>query len=676
MNPLLVKFEAPFGTTPFDTIKNEHYMPALNEAIVASKKNIDAIKTNSEDASFENTIVALEQADSLLNTVATVFFNLTSAETNDELQEIAKEFSPVITAYSNEVMLDAALFAKVKAVFDKKDSFDLNVEQTTLLEKSYKGFVRNGALLQGADKEKLKEIDAKMAKIKLEYGDNVLKETNDYLMVVESLEELAGLPDGAIEAAAITAKEKGHEGKWCFTLDYPSLIPLMTYADKREVREAISKANSFKACNGNEYDNTKNVLALATLRHDRANLLGYDSHSHFTLEERMAKNPETVFNFLKDIVTKAKPVAEKEIAELKEYAVSLGGPKDLQSWDSAYYSQKLKKEKFSIDDEVLKPYFKCENVIDGAFTVASKLYGLTFNERNDIPKYHEDVKTYEVLDENGDFVSVFYADFHPRAGKRNGAWMTSYREQSNINGEQVRPHISIVCNFTKPTDSKPSLLTFGEVTTLFHEFGHALHGMLADGTYSSLSGTNVFWDFVELPSQVLENWAFEKECLDLFALHYETGEKIPSDLIQKIKDSSAFHEGGATLRQVSFATLDMGWHSKNPESISDVVAFEEEMMGDCRLLPAIEGATMSSSFSHIFAGGYSSGYYSYKWAEVLDADAFELFKEKGIFNREVGTLFKDNVLSRGGSEHPMDLYKRFRGQEPSVDPLLKRGGLL
>lgn len=676
MNPILNEYKTVFGTVPFEEIKNEHYMPALDSAIKAAKENIEKIKAESSEPTFENTIVALEKAGELVDKTAEVFFNLLSAETDDEMQEIAKEFSPKITAYGNDILLDADLFSKVKEVFDKKDSLGLDGEDLMLLTNNYKSFVRNGALLDGDQKSELRKIDEELSTLSLNFGDNNLKEVNNFEMVLENSDDLAGLPEGAVEAAAMTAKEKGYEGKWVFTLDYPSLIPFMTYAENRELREKLFRANGTKSCKGDDLDNKESVKKIATLRHKRANLLGYSTHADFTLEERMASNPGTVKAFLDNLLNKAKGAAVNEISELKDYAVKNGAAEDFQSWDYAFWAEKLKKEKFSVDDEMLKPYFKLENVIDGVFQVASKLYGLNFSEKNDIQKYHSDVKTYEVTDESGSHVAVFYADFFPRTGKRNGAWMTSYRGQSNLNGKVLRPHVSIVCNFTKPTDTKPSLLTFNEVTTLFHEFGHALHGMLADTKYGSLSGTNVYWDFVELPSQILENWAYEKECLDLFAKHYKTGETIPTDLIQKIKDSSNFHEARATLRQISFANLDMAWHSKNTDEVSDAEAYEKEAMSSTSLLPQVSGTMMSTSFGHIFPGGYSSGYYSYKWAEVLDADAFEYFKENGIFNREVAKKFKDTVLSKGGTEHPMELYKKFRGAEPTPDALLRRGGLI
>lgn len=676
MNPFLNEYKTVFNTVPFQEIKNKHYLPALEEGIKLAKADLDKIKANPEAPTFDNTIIALEKSGELVDKAAEVFFNLLSSETNDEMQEIAKEFSPKITAYGNDILLDAELFTKVKTVWENKESFDLDSEDLKLLEKNYKSFVRNGANLNDSQKDELRKIDEELSTLGLQFGDNNLKETNNFEMILENESDLAGLPEGAKEAAAMTAKEKGHEGKWVVTLDYPSLIPFMTYAENRDLREKLYRANATKSCKGDDLDNKEIVKKISVLRHKRANLLGYATHADFTLEERMATTPNNVGEFLDNLLTKSKPYAEKEITELKQYAVSNGGPEDIQSWDYAFWAEKLKKEKFSVDDEMLKPYFKLENVIDGVFQVASKLYGLKFTPRTDIQKYHDDVMTYEVTDESDKHIAVFYADFFPRAAKRNGAWMTAFRGQSNFAGIEERPHVSIVCNFTKPTETKPSLLTFNEVTTLFHEFGHALHGMLADTKYPSLSGTSVFWDFVELPSQILENWAYEEECLALFAKHYETGEVIPSDLIKKIKDSASFHAGRGTMRQLSFALLDMAWHSKDNSSVKDAESFEKEAMSSTTLLPSVEGTMMSTSFGHIFPGGYSSGYYSYKWAEVLDADAFEHFKENGIFNREIANKFKDNILSKGGTEHPMELYKKFRGAEPTPDALLKRSGLV
>ncbi|MBO9703360.1 MAG: M3 family metallopeptidase [Sporocytophaga sp.] len=675
MNPLLQSYNTPFGTIPFDQIKNEHFLPAIKEAIALGKEDIKRITASKEVPDFENTIVALERSGELVGSVSSVFFNLNSAETNDEIQKLAREISPLLSEYSNDILLDQELFVKIKTVYDKKDKLTLTPEQNTLLAKTYKSFVRNGANLSEDKKLKLREIDKDLSQLSLLFGEHVLKETNDFFMEVTDEKQLSGLPPFVVEAAAIAAKEKGKEG-WIFTLQFPSYIPFMTYADDRALREKMFYAFGSKAFKGDDNDNKKIVLDIVRLRHERANLLGYKSHADFVLEERMAESPSKVSAFLDNLLKYAKPIGEKELKELSDYARSIGGPEKLARWDISYYSEKLKKEKYSIDDEMLKPYFKLENVIDGVFQVSGKLYGLKFKEINNVQVYHPDVKVYEVLDEQDKHVAVFYADFFPRAGKRNGAWMTSFRGQKKVNGNDIRPHVSIVCNFTKPTGTQPSLLTFNEVTTLFHEFGHALHGMLANGTYESLSGTSVYWDFVELPSQVFENWVYEKDSLDLFAKHYETGAAIPLDLIKKIKESANFMEAYQTVRQVGLAQLDMGWHSGKALDVKDVGAYEKELQKATDLLPAAEGANTSCSFSHIFQGGYSSGYYSYKWAEVLDADAFEFFQEKGIFNKDTATLFKTHVLSAGGSEHPMELYKRFRGKEPSPEALLRRTGML
>jgi peptidyl-dipeptidase Dcp len=590
------------------------------------------------------------------------------------MQKIAQEISPMLTAFSNDIALNEDLFKKVKAVYDQKDNLTLTTEQATLLDKKFKGFSRNGALLSEEDKLKLREIDTELAKLKLTYGENVLAETNNYQLHITNEEDLKGLPEGTKEMARSLAKSKELEG-WVFTLDFPSYLPFVTYVENRELRKEIAIAAGKKSFQNNEFDNQENVKKIVALRHKRANLLGYVSHSHFVLEERMAQNPEKVQTFLNDLLEKAKPAALKEFSELAAFAKEIDGIEQLEKWDGSYYAEKLKQKLFNLDDELLKPYFQLENVLNGAFTIAEKLFGIKFKEVFDIDKYHQDVTTYEVTDENDDFVAVFYADFFPRKGKRNGAWMTSYKPQYVKDGENERPHVSIVCNFTPPSETKPSLLTFNEVTTLFHEFGHALHGMLADTIYPSLSGTSVYWDFVELPSQVMENWCYEPEALALFAKHYETGAIIPQEYVEKIKESASFLEGMATLRQLSFGILDLSYHSKVQE-ICDVKAFEKQAMAFANLYPDVAENCMSTSFSHIFQGGYSSGYYSYKWAEVLDADAFAYFQEKGIFNKEVATKFKENVLSKGGTELPMELYKKFRGQEPKVEALLKRAGLI
>ncbi|HLV15400.1 MAG TPA: M3 family metallopeptidase [Xanthomarina sp.] len=676
MNILNKPFDTQFQTAPFSKIKNEHFLPAFEIAIEKARKEIDAITSNSEKPNFINTIEALDFSGEELDRISSIFFNLNSAETNEEIQKIAQEVSPLLSEFSNDVTLNEELFERVKAVYKEKDSLDLTTEQKTLLDKKYKAFSRNGANLPEDKKQQLREIDKELSKLKLKFGENVLAETNKFEMLITNEDDLSGLPEGAKEAAQQLAESKGKEG-WLITLDYPSYIPFMTYADNRDLRKKLAIASGAKAFKNDDLDNQKIVLQIVKLRHERANLLGYKTHAHFVLEERMAKTPEKVEDFLNELLEKAKPAALKEYDELKDFAKELDSIDLLQKWDGSYYAEKLKQKRFDLDDEKLKPYFKLENVIQGVFTISEKLYGLHFEQISNIDKYHEDVLTYKVTNDKGELVSIFYADFFPRSGKRNGAWMTSYKPQYVKNGENSRPHISIVCNFTKPTKSKPSLLTFNEVTTLFHEFGHALHGMLANTTYPSISGTSVFWDFVELPSQVLENWCYEKEALELFATHYQTGEVIPMDLIEKIKASSTFHEGMQTLRQLSFGLLDMSWHgTDSPEKITSVKAHEVEAFENTKLYPDVAENCMSTSFSHIFQGGYSSGYYSYKWAEVLDADAFELFKEKGIFNKEVATKFKEHVLSQGGTEDPMVLYKRFRGHEPQPEALLKRAGLI
>ncbi|TXE12332.1 M3 family metallopeptidase [Algoriphagus aquimarinus] len=674
-NPLLADFATPFDTAPFDQITPSHYLPAIKSAITEAKADIVTIKAESLPT-FENTIEALDGAGKRLGIIAGIFFNLNSAETNEEIQSLAREISPLLTEHGNDILLDQDLFQRVSQVFDQKDQLKLTAEQTTLLEKTYKSFVRNGAKLEGDKADQLRKIDQELAQVSLKFGENVLAETNKYVHFVDQESDLEGLPEGIKEAAAQIAEEKEQPGKWAFTLDYPSYIPAMTYAKNRELRETLFMASGTKCAKGDELDNQEIIKQILKLRHDRAVLLGYKSHADFVLEERMAKSPSQVISFLDSLLEKAKPKGMAEMKELEAFANQLDGIEGLKKWDFAYYSELLKKEKYALDDELLRPYFQLEKVIDGVFQTAEKLFGITFSPAADIPVYHKDVTAYEVKDKDGNYLSVFYADFFPRPGKRNGAWMTSYKGQSVKEGEDIRPHVSIVCNFTKPTKSKPSLLTFNEVTTLFHEFGHALHGMMAKGTYESLSGTSVFWDFVELPSQIFENWCYEKECLDLFARHYETGEKIPEELIEKIKKASNFQQGYQTVRQISFGLLDMAYHSQDPTTISSIFEFEEEIMKPTDLLPKVSGTLMSTSFSHIFQGGYSSGYYSYKWAEVLDADAFELFQEKGVFDKATADSFVKNILSAGGSEHPEKLYKRFRGREPKQDALLKRAGLI
>ncbi|MDE0773381.1 MAG: M3 family metallopeptidase [Ulvibacter sp.] len=676
-NPLL----QPFDLAPFSKINNEHYLPAIKALIDITKQEVSLISKNPDTPTFKNTVEALENTGGALDRATSIFFNLNSAETNDQIQQIAQEVSPLLSNFSNDLLLNQELFKRVKTVYDHKQTYALSGEQQMLLEKQYKGFARNGANLSEQKKAQLRSIDTQLSKLGLSFGENVLAQTNAFELLLDKEQDLAGLPEGAKEAAKQVAAEKGKKG-WVITLDYPSYVPFMKYAQNRALRKKLALAFGARAFQDKGQNNQQHVLDIVKLRHQRAQLLGYQSHAHFVLEDRMAQSPQKVHAFLNELLVKARPAAQKEFDELEAFAKKIDSIDQLQKWDSAYYAEKLKQEKFSLDDEQLKPYFKLENVINGVFTVASKLFDLEFKEDPTIDTYHPDVKTYRVLGTEGKLIAIFYADFHPRAGKRGGAWMTSYKPQQKIdtpNGKGVindRPHISNVCNFTKPTATKPSLLTFNEVTTLFHEFGHGLHGMLANTKYKGLSGTNVSWDFVELPSQILENWCYEKQTLELFATHYKTGEVIPMELIDKIKASATFHQGMQTLRQLSFGLLDMAWHGSDPSKITSVKDFENNAFGDTVLYPDTPNTCMSTAFSHIFQGGYSAGYYSYKWAEVLDADAFAYFKNEGIFNKKVASKFKDFVLSKGGTQDPMKLYIKFRGQKPNPDALLERAGLV
>lgn len=671
INPLLADFETP----PFSKIENKHFKPAIKKALEQAKAEIDAITENNETPNFENTIAALDASGEKLGRITSIFFNLNSAETNPEIQKIAQEVSPWLTKFQNDIILNEKLFKRVKTVYEHRADFHLNVEQQTLLDNNYKSFTRNGANLPEEKKEELRDLDTRLAKLSLDFGENVLADTNAYELHITDKKELKGLPKSAKETAAALAKTKNKKG-YIFTLHFPSYLPFMKYVENRELRKKLAIAQGAKGFQDNENNNEKNVLEIANLRYERAKLLGYKNHAGFVLQERMAKSQTNVEEFLADLLQKAKPAANKEFKELQDFAKEIDDIDQLQKWDSAYYSEKLKQKKFDLDDEKLKPYFELNNVMMGAFEVANKLYGLNFEEVSDVDTYHEDVKTYRVFDENAHPIALFYADFHPREGKRNGAWMTSYRDQQIKNGKNIRPQISIVCNFSRPTAKEPALLTFMEVTTLFHEFGHALHGMLANTTYRGLSGTNVFWDFVELPSQLLENWCYEKEALALFAKHHKTGELIPMEMVERIKKASNFLEGMGTVRQLSFGLLDMAWHSINPSGIADVKTHEKQAFESTTFYPDVAENCMSTAFSHIFQGGYSAGYYSYKWAEVLDADAFAYFKENGIFNKEIATKFKVNVLTKGGTEDPMKLYENFRGQAPSNEALLKRAGLV
>ena len=675
MSTLDSRFDTPYNTAPFSKIKTDAFLPSFVKAIETAKNEIDQIVENEAAPTFENTIETLDYTGEQLDRISSIFFNLNAAETNEEIQKIAQEISPLLTEFSNDVALNTALFERVKSVYNTKASLSLTEEQKTLLDKKYKGFSRNGANLNAEQKEILRAIDKEQSQLQLTFGENILAETNRYEFLITEVSDLEGLPEGAIEAAKQMAEEKDKKG-WLLTLDYPSYVPFMTYAKNRDLRKELALAFGQKGFQNDSLDNQAIVLKITQLRYKRAQLLGYETHAHFVLEERMAKTPETVRTFLEDLLEKAQPAAKKEFEELENFAKNLDNIDRLEKWDNAYYSEKLKQERFNFDDEQLKPYFKLENVIEGAFTVAQKLFGLQFVQTNTIDTYHKDVMTYKVEDSKQNLVAIFYADFFPRAGKRNGAWMTSYKSQYVKDTKNERPHVSIVCNFTKPTSTKPSLLTFNEVTTLFHEFGHALHGMLADTIYPSLSGTSVAWDFVELPSQIMENWCYEKEALALFAKHYETGESIPMELIDKIKAASTFQQGMQTLRQLSFGLLDMSWHGVDPTEITNVKQYETAAFLETQLFPDVAENCMSTAFAHIFQGGYSSGYYSYKWAEVLDADAFEYFKENDLFDPEIAAAFKTHVLSKGGTQDPLELYVKFRGQKPKAEALLRRSGLL
>lgn len=673
-NPLLGEFKTPHQTAPFNEIKNEHFIPAFQESIKQGEAEIAAIIANTSAPTFENTIVALENTGRLLSRTAGVFFNLMSSETNEDLQKIAQDVSPMLTKFQNDITLNPALFEKVKAVYAQKDKLKLNAEQQMLLENSYSNFIRQGANLTDIQKDTFREISTELSKLSLTFNENVLKETNSYELLITDKNKLSGLPEGVLEAAAGLAKSK-NKGGWLFTLNMPSYLPFMKYADSRELRKELNIAYGSKAFRGNEFDNQENVRKLAALRLEMAQLLGYENYADYALERRMAMNQEGVYKLLDDLYEASFKKANQEKAEVQAFAQKSGFEGEIMPWDWTYYSEKLKVEKFDLNDEMLKPYFELSKVVDGVFGLATELYGITFKVNKSIPVYNEEVIPYEVFDADGKFLSVLYTDFHPRDGKQGGAWMNDFKGQWKDNGVDSRPHITIVMNFTRPTETKPALLTFDEVETLMHEFGHALHGMLANSNYSSLSGTSVYRDFVELPSQIMENWAVEKDFLDRFAVHYKTGEKIPAELVKKIVDSQNYLAGYLSIRQLSFGYLDMAWHTLDLPFDGNVKDFEENAWAKTRIFPIIPEVCMSTQFGHLFAGGYAAGYYSYKWAEVLDADAFSLFKEKGLFNKEVAKSFRENILEKGGTEHPMILYKRFRGHEPSVDALLERSGL-
>ena len=662
-------FQTPYNAAPFSRFTPSDYLPAIEKAIAESLAQIDSITQNSEPASFKNTIEALAYTGLELDRLTAMFFNLNSAETNDTRQAEAQRISPLLTDYGNDIRLNEALFKRVKTVYDQRETLSLTAEQQTLLEKTYKSFTRNGANLSLNDKESLRKIDKELATLKLKFSENVLAETQHYQWVITDKEQLSGLPDFVLDMLAQEA-QKCHTQGWVITLDMPVYTAVMKYADNRDLRQKLFTDYHSRCAGDSPYNNEANVLRIAELRQARASLLGYPSYADFALEERMAETPEKVMNFLNELLSKAKPQALKELEQLKTFS----GLADFQQWDFAYYAEKLKQERYQIDDSLLKPYLSLEKAVEGMFAVAHKLYGLRFTLTEEIEKYHPEVQTYKVTDEDGNYLALFYTDFFPRAGKRNGAWMTSYKEQYiDKQGKDSRPHISIVCNFTRPTDTAPSLLTFNELTTLFHEFGHALHGMLSKVTYPSLSGTNVARDFVELPSQLMENWCYEEETLLLFATHYQTGAPLPIEWVQKIKEASAFMEGILSVRQLNFGFLDMAWHTyPHLERLENVHLFEQEATKETQLYPPIDVMCISPAFSHIFSGGYAAGYYSYKWSEVLDADAFEAFKEVGIFNTEIASRFRREILEKGSSEKESLLYKRFRGQDPTPDALIRR----
>jgi len=675
MNPFFQAYDTPYNVPPFDKIKNEHFKPAILEGIQKHEEEINAIANSSAAPTFENTILAMENSGELLSNVNVVFSNFNSANTNKEIQNIAKETAPNLSAHRDNIYLNEKLFARVKALWDKKETLGLNLEQAKILDNSYKDFVRSGANLSDSDKGILRKINGELSLTSLKYGQNILAETNKYELVIESQKDLAGLPQGLIDAAAADAKAKGKEGKWIFTLSNSSVMPFLQYSSNRELRKQIWNAYQTRGNHDDDLDNKKNAVELANLRGQKARLLGYKSHSNYVLEESMAKTPENVNKLLNDLWKPALEIAKTEASDIQKMMVKNGIKGAVQPYDWRYYTEKIRKERFDLDEEELKPYFSLENVRKGVFQVTGKLYGIQFKELNNVPKYHQDASVWEVTEADGSPIGIIYMDFHPRDSKRGGAWMTSYRTQKTVDGKRLAPVISIVCNFTKPSGDTPALLTFDEVSTFFHEFGHALHGLLSNVTYRSLAGTSVPRDFVELPSQIMENWAAEPEVLKLYAKHYKTGEVIPEALVNKLKKAGTFDQGFATTEYLAASLLDLAYHSQTKDITTDANTFEKEAMTKIGLIESIIPRYRSTYFSHIFSGGYSSGYYSYIWSGVLDTDAFEAFKTTTLFNPEKAKSFRENVLEKGGTEDPMVLYKRFRGAEPSIEPLLRKRGL-
>jgi peptidyl-dipeptidase Dcp len=674
-NPLLAAFDTPYDVPPFDLIKNEHFKPAILEAIRVHQTEIDAIVSDKEKPTFKNTIEAMENAGTLLTRVNTIFSNLTSANTNDTLQAIAQELAPELSRHNDNIFLNPKLFAKVKAVWDSQLDFKLNPEQAKLLERKYKAFLRSGANLDDKGKERLRKINEELSVVGLKYGENALAENNAYQLIVDDKADLAGLPDGLIEAAAEEAKAKDKNGKWLFTLQNASVMPFLQYAQNRELRKKIWTAYQNRGNNGNKVDNRANVIQLANLRTEKAKLLGFTSHAHFVLAERMAKTPAGAYELLDKLWKPALEKAKAEEADIKKIMNGEGIEGDVQPYDWRYYSEKIRKERYDLDEQEIKPYFSLDNVREGIFKVTGKLYGLQYRELKDVPKYHKDVTVWEVTEKDGKHVGILYMDFYPRASKKGGAWMTSYRKQNRIDGKRIAPVISIVCNFSKPSGNNPALLTFDETTTFFHEFGHALHGLLSNVNYESLAGTSVFTDFVELPSQIMENWAAEPEVLKMYAKHYKTGEVIPDRLIKRLQESATYGQGFATVEYLAASYLDMNYHTQTEAITQNVTDFEGAAMQKIGLINSIIPRYRSTYFTHIFSGGYSAGYYSYIWSAVLDTDAFDVFKSKSLFDPETANSFRSNILEKGGTADPMVLYKNFRGAEPGIEPLLKKRGL-
>lgn len=674
-NPFLNTYDTPFGVPPFDKIKHEHFKPALEAGMEAHNLEIAAIVENTDSASFDHTILALEQGGKLLSNVNTVLGNLNSANTNDSIQALVKEMAPVLSAHYDNIRLNEQLFDRVKAVWDQKDALKLNEEQAKLLENTYKGFVRGGANLSDENKDKLRKVNEELAVLTVQFNQNLLAETNAYELVIDDKADLAGLPEGLVSAAAETAKEKGKEGKWVFTLSNPSVMPFLQYADNRHLRKQIWEAYKNRCGNGNAQDNNKVLVKIANLRLQRANLLGYPTHAHYVLEEAMAENPDNVYKLLNDLWKPALAKAKVEAYDIKQEIEAEGRPFDPTPYDWRYYTEKIRQKRYALNEEEIKPYFSLSNVREGAFDVANRLYGLTFKALDSVPVYHPEVEVYEVFDADGSHLGVLYADFFPRASKRVGAWMTSYRKQKIEDGKRIAPVISIVCNFTKPVGDKPALLTFDEATTLFHEFGHALHGLLSNVTYESLSGTSVSRDFVELPSQVMENWAADPEVLKQYAKHYETGEAVPDTLIAKLERAGTFDQGFATVEYLAASFLDMDYHTQTAAITDRATAFENASMNKIGLIDEIIPRYRSTYFQHIFSSGYSAGYYSYIWAAVLDSDAFAAFKEKSLFDQATAAAFRKNILERGGTGKPADLYRKFRGADPNPVHLMKKRGL-